>query len=43
MKTMEERIEQAITDIDLQNIENGIAITDIDLRVMELESGVANE
>lgn len=33
--------EQAITEQDLLNIENGIAITDIDLRVMELEA--ANE
>ena len=41
MKTMEERIEQAITEQDILNIENGIAITDIDLRVMELEA--ANE
>ena len=37
MKTMEERIEQAITEQDLRNIENGILITDIDLRVLELE------
>lgn len=37
MKTMEERIEQAITEQDIRNIENGIAITDIDLRVLELE------
>ena len=41
MATMEERIEQAITEQDLQNIENGIAITDLDLRLMEMEA--ANE
>lgn len=30
--------EQAITEQDILNIENGIAITDMDLRLMELEA-----
>ncbi len=29
--------EIAITDLDLQSIENGIMATDLDLRVMEME------
>ena len=33
--------EQAITEQDLLNIENGLLITDMDLRLMELEA--ANE
>lgn len=30
--------EQAITEQDLLNIENGIKITDLDLRLMEMEA-----
>lgn len=35
MKTMEQQIEQAITDLDLQAIEQGIAQTALDLRSIE--------
>ena len=36
--TMEQKIEQLITGIDLQCIENGIMNTDLDLRLLELEA-----
>lgn len=35
--TMEQRLEQSITDLELANIEAEQAITDLDLRVCELE------
>lgn len=43
IKAMEDKMQlgQDVTTQDLQNIENGILITDLDLRVLELE--VQNE
>lgn len=35
--TMEQRLEQSITDLELANIEAEQYITDLDLRICELE------
>lgn len=37
MYTLEQKIEQAITDLDLKNIIVEQSITDLDLRLLELE------
>lgn len=36
--TLEERIEQQFTDMDISIIENEIARTDLDIRILELEA-----
>lgn len=36
--TMEEKIEQALSALDIANTETELAITELDLRVIELEA-----